>query len=212
MVATVKVFYDFGGSDNSPATQQDTSGLGAPNLRFKTNDNATIDNQDPIPIPTSGNINSYWKQIYLKCTGGTFTQIDNVKFYTDGSGFGTGITTYVGNQDPTKNSGTSSGYEVATGTAGSQGDEMVGAHADLSAKTDAFTFTSGSPRAVTISEAGSLINASGESTNYLVFQMNVASTAGPGLIFQTLPIAFGAMPFGNIIATFFFILLMKFRH
>ena len=30
------------------------------------------------------------------------------------------------------------------------------------------------------------------------------STAGPGLIFQTLPIAFGAMPFGNIIATFFF--------
>ena len=57
---------------------------------------------------------------------------------------------------------------------------MVGAHADLSAKTDAFTFTSGSPRAVTISEAGSLINASGESTNYLVFQMNVASTAGPG--------------------------------
>ena len=33
------------------------------------------------------------------------------------------------------------------------------------------------------------------------------NSAGPGLIFQTLPIAFGAMDFGSIIATFFFILL-----
>ncbi len=33
------------------------------------------------------------------------------------------------------------------------------------------------------------------------------NSAGPGLIFQTLPIAFGAMDFGTIIATSFFILL-----
>ena len=33
------------------------------------------------------------------------------------------------------------------------------------------------------------------------------NSAGPGLIFQTLPIAFGAMDFGTIIATLFFILL-----
>ena len=33
------------------------------------------------------------------------------------------------------------------------------------------------------------------------------NSAGPGLIFQTLPIAFGAMDFGAIIATLFFILL-----
>tara|TARA_B100000029_G_C17583262_1_gene960349 strand:- start:2287 stop:3021 length:735 start_codon:yes stop_codon:yes gene_type:complete len=33
------------------------------------------------------------------------------------------------------------------------------------------------------------------------------STAGPGLIFQTLPIAFGSMPGGTIIGTLFFILL-----
>ena len=42
----------------------------------------------------------------------------------------------------------------------------------------------------------------------MVFTFNLdPSTAGPGLIFQTLPIAFGAMPFGSLIATFFFILL-----
>ena len=42
----------------------------------------------------------------------------------------------------------------------------------------------------------------------IVFTYNLdPSTAGPGLIFQTLPIAFGAMSGGNIIAAIFFILL-----
>ena len=42
----------------------------------------------------------------------------------------------------------------------------------------------------------------------IVFTYNLdPSTAGPGLIFETLPIAFGAMPGGDIIATLFFILL-----
>ena len=42
----------------------------------------------------------------------------------------------------------------------------------------------------------------------MVFTYNLdPSSAGPGLIFQTLPIAFGSMPWGNIIATLFFILL-----
>ena len=52
MVATVHVFFDFAGSDNTPGTQQDTNGLGPPNLRFKTADDATIDAINPIPIPT----------------------------------------------------------------------------------------------------------------------------------------------------------------
>tara|TARA_Y100000768_G_scaffold376198_1_gene347975 strand:- start:7712 stop:9133 length:1422 start_codon:yes stop_codon:yes gene_type:complete len=42
----------------------------------------------------------------------------------------------------------------------------------------------------------------------IVFTYNLdPNTAGPGLIFETLPIAFGAMDFGTIIATAFFILL-----
>ena len=42
----------------------------------------------------------------------------------------------------------------------------------------------------------------------IVFTYNLdPNTAGPGLIFQTLPIAFGSMDFGGIIATSFFILL-----
>lgn len=42
----------------------------------------------------------------------------------------------------------------------------------------------------------------------IVFTYNLdPNTAGPGLIFETLPIAFGAMHYGSIISTAFFILL-----
>jgi neurotransmitter:Na+ symporter, NSS family len=41
----------------------------------------------------------------------------------------------------------------------------------------------------------------------LVFANHLAPNAGPGLIFQTLPIAFGHMPGGNIIGTLFFVLV-----
>ena len=185
MVATVHVFFDFGGSDTMPATEQDTNALTPVNLRFKTADDATIDNINPIPIPSASVNNSFWKQIYLQVTAtGGFTQIDNVQFYTDGSNFGAGITTNVGDEMPVKTLASDAGYEVATGTPGTTGDEMVAAHAGLTMSTDAFSFTSGctfSPGdSLTIGEAGNIINAIGESTNYWVVQMNVASTASPG--------------------------------
>ena len=41
----------------------------------------------------------------------------------------------------------------------------------------------------------------------LVFANQLAPNAGPGLIFQTLPIAFGHMPGGSLIATLFFMLI-----
>lgn len=41
----------------------------------------------------------------------------------------------------------------------------------------------------------------------LVFANHLVPNAGPGLIFQTLPIAFGQMPGGSLIATLFFILV-----
>jgi NSS family neurotransmitter:Na+ symporter len=41
----------------------------------------------------------------------------------------------------------------------------------------------------------------------LVFANHLEPNAGPGLVFQTLPIAFGAMPAGGLIATLFFMLV-----
>lgn len=42
----------------------------------------------------------------------------------------------------------------------------------------------------------------------LVFANGLEPSAGPGLIFQTLPLAFGQMPMGSIFGTLFFLLLL----
>lgn len=181
MTAVFNVFFDFGGSDTAPGTEQNVDALGPPNIRFKTADDATIDTNNPIPIPSSGTKYSYWKQVYMKCATAPSTKCDNIKFYTDGGGFGTGITVKVGTETPTKNSTPShAGYEIATGTPGDTGNEMVASHASLTGSSDAFSFTSASPKSVSISETSSQIDAIGEMTNYLIFQMEVISTASPG--------------------------------
>ncbi|MDX1458481.1 MAG: sodium-dependent transporter, partial [Marinobacter sp.] len=42
----------------------------------------------------------------------------------------------------------------------------------------------------------------------VVFANNLEAGAGPGLIFQTLPLAFGQMPLGSLFGTLFFVLLV----
>lgn len=181
MVATLSVYLDTGGSDGSPGTSTDIDALGPPALRFKTADNPTIDTVNPVPIPAAGTNRSFVKSCYVKCDTGPDTQIDNFRLYSDGGGFGTGITTYVGDQFPTRNSGSTAAYRVATGTIGTSGNVITTVYASITTKTDVFTFTSGAPMTgPSISEAGSIINASGETTNYVVFQVDVGTTASPG--------------------------------
>lgn len=176
MVAVVEVYLDTGGTDNSPGTSTSTDALGPPNIRFKRADNATIDTANPCLVPAAGTSYSRWKEIYLKCTTAPNTQIDNVKIYTDGAGFGTGITVKVGDQTAVKNSGASTGYDVAD----TDDQALAGGHTDITTTTDFFTFTSGSPKSCTISEAGSIINATNETTDYVILQMETISTASPG--------------------------------
>jgi len=42
----------------------------------------------------------------------------------------------------------------------------------------------------------------------VVFANGLEPSAGPGLIFQTLPLAFGNMPMGGLFGTLFFVLLL----
>ena len=176
MVATVSVMVDYGGSDGTPLSQDTTNN--EPSIRFKTLDDNDMSTNGKllgtIDVPLSGSNNSFWKHIYLKVTGGTFTRIDNIKFYTDGSSFGNGITTYIGTELPTHNSGDSSGYIKATGTDNSSGDDMLN-HSSIITKNDVFTFTSNTPKNITISESDNKITNVGESTDYIVAQMDVSS-------------------------------------
>ena len=173
MVAEVAVFTDYGGSDGNPSIEENISSNSPVNLRFKTADNNTVDSIDEIPIPSSGTNRSYWKHVYLKVVGGIFSRISNIKFYTNGTNYGSGITINVGNETPAKDSG----YVIANGTRGTTGDEMVASHGGISGKTEIFgNYTSGSPKSISISESGSLIDSVNETTDYLVFQMDIDNT------------------------------------
>lgn len=180
MTATLQEVFDNGGTDGNPANETVVDALGPPRLKFKTADNATIDNVNPIPKPAAGTNYSFWKQVYLKCSVAPSSQCDNFKWYTDGGGFGTGIALKIGTETPTKNSGSDAGYEVATGTIGETGIEMVTGHAGVTGSASAFGYTSVAPKTVSCSEAGNLINAMNETTDYIILQAEVISTASAG--------------------------------
>lgn len=61
-------------------------------VRFKDADNATVDLNNSLIVPTSGQEYSFRKVLRLHISGGTFTQVSNPQVYTDGSlGWGTGV-------------------------------------------------------------------------------------------------------------------------
>lgn len=176
MVATMYVGFDNGGSDGSPGSNTIVEGLGPPNLRYKTADNATIDTANPIVIPGTGSTYSYWKQVYLFCSGAPDTQIDNIRFYSDGSsGFGTGVDLKIGSPSILR----TGSYEVADTTS-----DMVTAHTSISAQSSVFDFTSGGTTfQVGISGTGdNIIDAVDEASDYVVLQMQVADDASPGTL------------------------------
>ena len=180
MVATLSVRTDTGGEAGAPGASTDIDDLGPPAMQMRTDDNPVVNNAAPIVIPPSGTNYSFVKSSYLYCDVAPSLQINNIEFYTDGENtLGAGIGMVVGNQMPNKNSGSSSGYVPAAGTVGTTGSEMTSFYTGINAVTDVFTLTQAAAKAVTISEAGGIINAVGETTNYLVFQMTVASTAAP---------------------------------
>lgn len=178
MVASVSVFTDFGGAVDAPGTKQDIDALGPPRARFKDADNATIDLLNPIVIPGAGTVRSRWKHFYIKVdvAGAPDTQIDNLKIYGDGTGFGTGITMDTGDETPVNTLAGDGGYDPSDVS-----DELLTNHVDITAVTEFFTnFTSGAPKSVSISEAGSILDADNEESDYVVLQLLVANTASPG--------------------------------
>jgi len=178
MVADMSVYFDFGGSDNTPGTEQDTDALGPPRMRFKRADNATIDSANPVTIPAAGTDYSRWKQIYLLATVAPDTQVDNIRIHNDGGDFGTGITVNNGIQFPVKSSTADTGYDVSD-----TDDQVMTNHTDITTEEDFFANhgTSGTALGpVTIAEAGNIIDAINETCHYVVLQMATINTATPG--------------------------------
>lgn len=113
------------------ATVQEANGAGPSynpitNARFNTNDVYNPGSSDPLPIPAAGFTFSYWKSICLQFTG-TFTQVDNIRHYCDGTiawTLGTAGEVRRGNRDAGDHGCPVGSYDEATGTPGSQGDDI----------------------------------------------------------------------------------------
>ena len=124
MVATVNIQQAIGGSDANPATYNNIT----TSTRLQTKDQYNpTDTNYPIPIPTTGYKHSYWIHICLDLSG-TFTKINNIRFYSDGTigwNYGTGGELRRGSRDtsdhgcpiPTE-------YDIATGTEADTGDTI----------------------------------------------------------------------------------------
>lgn len=150
MVATVQI----GEKNGAGGTFTDkTSG----NIRFKTADNATVDLNAPINVPTSGTNYSYEKWLIAKVTVAPSQQIANLKWYSDGaSGLGTGVGLYA--------KAVTSFATPALGTS-------------VSGYTDFFSYTSGSP----LSLGAGPYTGTGEKGDHAVMLATVADTATQGL-------------------------------
>ena len=143
-------------------------------VRFKTADNATVDTNNPITIPTSGQTHSYEKWLELAITGTAPSQrINNLKFYTDGgNGFGTGITMY-GEVNPTGSF--RSAAQAASGNA-----VPLGGSGSIT-MTNAFAYTAAG--AFALSSAAETF--SGSTTNigrFVVLVMTVSAAASQGTL------------------------------
>ncbi len=150
MAATVQII-EKNGAGGTPTDK--TSGQ----IRFKNADNATVDTANPMVKPGAGTDYSFEKWLRLNVTGGTYTEITNIKAYMDGAnGLGTGVTLYA------KAVASYATPAEATGTAG---------------YTDAFTYTSGAP----LSLGAGPYTSTGEKGDHLVMMLAVGTTASGGI-------------------------------
>lgn len=151
MAATVQIQENNGGG---PTTTDKTSGT----IRFKNADNATVDTSNPMVKPTSGVDWSYKKWIGFNVTGGSYTQITNIKAYSDGTNGWTGVNLWA---------------KAATSTYSAPAEETTsGGYASF------FGYTANG--ALTIG-AGPY-SSTGVKGNYLEMAMEVLSTAGAGTL------------------------------
>jgi hypothetical protein len=150
VAATVQII-EKNGAGGTPTDK--TSGT----IRFKNADNSTVDLVNPMVKPTSGTDFSYEKWLRMNVTGGTYSQITNVRAYSDGgNGLGTGVGLFA--------------KAVASFVTPAEATSTSG-------YTDFFTYTSGS----SLSLGAGPFTSTGEKGDHCVMILTVADTASGGL-------------------------------
>lgn len=153
MAATVQII-EKNGAGGTPTDK--TSG----SIRFKNADNATVDLNNPMVKPPSGSDWSFEKWLRMYISGGTFSQITNVKSYSDGAnGLGTGVNLWA---------------KVVTAYATPAEGTSSAGYADF------FTYTSGAPLTLGAGPYDST-GLPKEVANHCVMLAEVQSTASGGV-------------------------------
>lgn len=148
-------------------TPTDTT-VTASQTRLKTDDNGTVDANNPIPSPGAGFSYSYWAVFRLNVTANPDAHtINNVRVYTTG-GIGSGG--QVVGQDATT-------YVRATGTTGVTGTILNTTNYSTltGAPVDVFGWTSGATKSL---GAGSTTS-TGQVANWLAMQVILDPTFAP---------------------------------
>lgn len=169
MAATV-VINEWNG--NSSKTDK-TSGT----VRFKGADNATVDTNDPLTIPTSNRTYSFEKWLRLAITGTPPSQrINNLKFYTDGAN---GFDSASGFVDLWGEVGASGTFRSAAAAATANATPLGGSGSKT--MTNSFTYTSGG--ALSLSSAAETFSGSGVDIGlFTVLVMGVEPSATQGTL------------------------------
>lgn len=125
-------------------------------IMHRANDSAATDKNNPVTIPSIGTARSYEKWLRFKCTVAPDTQVTNFKYWGPNTTPGTGVTVFVGTTD-------TGATPVAT-------DSAV---ATTQQDTNYYDTSH------TLAIPGTL-TAENQETDYLVFQVDVGTTATPG--------------------------------
>jgi len=142
--------------------------------RMSTSDVVAPGTSDPIPIPGAGTNYSYWVTTRLEViTTAPDNGINNIKWYSDATGFGTGLTCMG---DPATAYTQAAGGGHVQGTTGDVLNSTNYTSLTSASGTDVTTYTSGASKSVTGSIGASL----GEFGDRFVYQLGVGSTAGVG--------------------------------
>jgi hypothetical protein len=150
MAATVQILEKNGAG---PTTTVKDGGT----IRFKKADNSTVDLANPLVKPGAGNDYSFEKWLRFNVSAGTYSQITNIKAYSDGAnGMGTGVEVYA--------------KAVTTYATPALGTSVAG-------YTDLFTYNSGA--ALTLG-AGPFTS-TGEKGDHLVLLARVGTTVSGGV-------------------------------
>lgn len=170
MVATATIKDDTGGTADTPSG----AGTTITNLRYKEADDNTQDLNDPVTIPTAGTKFSFWKHNWVEFTA-TFTQIDTINWFVTSFDW-TGTTLHIGDGTQTHTAASDAGYDPAVGL------NNLTVHDTITTTTNAGTtyINSGAGRSVSISEAGNVVDAAGESSDYFVTNVELTTSATSG--------------------------------